>query len=52
MEQIPHLAMYSQEVKGMFEDAVPQHILPTVVRYLTDPNNQVSAQITTFILSV
>ena len=42
MEQVPHLAVYCQDNTDLYEDAVPKYILPMVVRYLNDPNNQVS----------
>lgn len=41
MEQIPHIAVLCVEHRGL-HFAIPQYILPVVVRYLTDPNNQVS----------
>jgi serine/threonine-protein phosphatase 4 regulatory subunit 1 len=40
MEQIPHVAVLCVEHRGL-NLAIPQYILPVVVRYLTDPNNQV-----------
>ena len=45
MEQIPHIAMLCQENKTFFPDTIQEYILPTVVRYLTDSNNQVSFQL-------
>ncbi|XP_022104336.1 serine/threonine-protein phosphatase 4 regulatory subunit 1-like isoform X2 [Acanthaster planci] len=41
MEQIPHIAMLCQENRGFFPNTVQDYILPLVVRYLTDTNNQV-----------
>ncbi|PVD20606.1 hypothetical protein C0Q70_18762 [Pomacea canaliculata] len=41
MEQVPHIAVYCQENRTLFPDAVPAYILPMVVRYLNDENNQV-----------
>ncbi|XP_033625553.1 serine/threonine-protein phosphatase 4 regulatory subunit 1-like isoform X2 [Asterias rubens] len=41
MEQIPHIAMLCQENRNFFPNTVQDYILPTVVRYLTDSNNQV-----------
>ncbi|XP_067652589.1 serine/threonine-protein phosphatase 4 regulatory subunit 1-like isoform X1 [Haliotis asinina] len=41
MEQVPHIAVYCQENIETFENAVPTYILPMVVRYLNDGNNQV-----------
>ena len=43
MEQIPHVAVLCVEHRGLHY-AIPQYILPVVVRYLTDPNNQVMSQ--------
>ncbi|XP_028409938.1 serine/threonine-protein phosphatase 4 regulatory subunit 1-like [Dendronephthya gigantea] len=40
MEQIPHVAVLCVEHRGL-HFAIPKYILPVVVRYLTDPNNQV-----------
>jgi len=36
MEQVPHIAMYCQEYKGILEYVVPQHLLPMVVKFLSD----------------
>ncbi|KAL8581161.1 hypothetical protein ACOMHN_033608 [Nucella lapillus] len=41
MEQVPHIAVYCQENKILFNDAMPTYILPMVVRYMNDANNQV-----------
>jgi len=41
MEQVPHIAMYCQELPECLQDAVPLHLLPLVVKFLTDSNNQV-----------
>ena len=41
MEQVPHIAMYGQEYKAKLSHVVPQHLLPMVVKFLTDTNNQV-----------
>merc|ERR1719278_692210 len=41
MEQVPHIAMYCQEYKAKLAHVVPQHLLPMVVKFLTDTNNQV-----------
>ncbi|XP_064640265.1 serine/threonine-protein phosphatase 4 regulatory subunit 1-like isoform X2 [Lineus longissimus] len=41
MEQVPHIAMYCQETRDIFPDSIPNYLLPMVVRYLTDTNNQV-----------
>jgi len=43
MEQVPHIAMYCQEYKTQLEHVVPDHLLPMVVKFLTDTNNQVCA---------
>jgi len=41
MEQVPHIAMYCQELPETLHFAVPLHLLPLVVKFLTDTNNQV-----------
>ena len=43
MEQVPHVAMYCHEEreKHHWMHLVPSFLLPLVVRYLTDINNQV-----------
>jgi len=41
MEQVPHIAMYCQELPESLHDVVPIHLLPLVVKFLTDTNNQV-----------
>jgi len=41
MEQVPHIAMYCQELPESLHDVVPLHLLPLVVKFLTDTNNQV-----------
>lgn len=43
MEQVPHVAMYCHEEKDEHQwmHLVPSFLLPLVVRYLTDANNQV-----------
>ncbi|XP_055508001.1 serine/threonine-protein phosphatase 4 regulatory subunit 1 [Leucoraja erinacea] len=41
MEQVPHLAMFLQENRPSFPTAFSKYLVPVVVRYLTDPNNQV-----------
>ncbi|XP_067856797.1 serine/threonine-protein phosphatase 4 regulatory subunit 1-like isoform X1 [Heptranchias perlo] len=41
MEQVPHLAMFLQENRPSFPTAFSKYMVPIVVRYLTDPNNQV-----------
>ena len=43
MEQVPHIAMYCQEVPDHLVQVVPLHLLPLVVKFLTDKNNQVIA---------
>ena len=40
MEQVPHIAMYCQEYRTRLEHVVPRHLLPMVVKFLTDANNQ------------
>ncbi|MFT7816066.1 serine/threonine-protein phosphatase 4 regulatory subunit 1 isoform X2 [Arapaima gigas] len=41
MEQIPHIAIFCQENKPSIPSAFSKYLLPIVVRYLADPNNQV-----------
>lgn len=43
MEQVPHIAMFCQEQEStsILSGTVPIHLLPLVVRFLTDSNNQV-----------
>jgi len=41
MEQVPHIAMYCQELPDKLRHVVPTHLLPLVVKFLTDTNNQV-----------
>uniref|UniRef100_A0A4W3IYP0 Serine/threonine-protein phosphatase 4 regulatory subunit 1-like n=1 Tax=Callorhinchus milii TaxID=7868 RepID=A0A4W3IYP0_CALMI len=41
MEQVPHIAMFLQENRPSFPTAFSKYLVPIVVRYLTDPNNQV-----------
>lgn len=41
MEQLPHIAMFCQELKEQLSSVVPEHLLPMVVKFLTDSNNQV-----------
>ena len=41
MEQVPHIAMFCREFKDFLEDSVAVHLLPLVVKFLTDNTNQV-----------
>uniref|UniRef100_A0A8C0H0Y3 Putative WW-binding domain-containing protein n=1 Tax=Chelonoidis abingdonii TaxID=106734 RepID=A0A8C0H0Y3_CHEAB len=41
MEQIPPIAVFLQESRPNFPTAFSDYLMPIVVRYLTDPNNQV-----------
>ena len=41
MEQVPHIAMYCHQYPEYLHQAVPGHLLPLVVTFLTDTNNQV-----------
>ncbi|XP_011721044.2 serine/threonine-protein phosphatase 4 regulatory subunit 1-like isoform X2 [Macaca nemestrina] len=41
MEQIPPIAMFLQENRSDFPVVLSEYLIPIVVRYLTDPNNQV-----------
>lgn len=40
MEQVPHIAMFCQELPSRLSSVVPQHLLPMVVKFLTDSHNQ------------
>lgn len=42
MEQVPNIAMFLHESRPNFPAAFSRYLVPIVVRYLTDPNNQVS----------
>lgn len=44
MEQIPNIAMFLHESRPNFPAAFSRYLVPIVVRYLTDPNNQVRKQ--------
>nr|XP_034978412.1 serine/threonine-protein phosphatase 4 regulatory subunit 1-like isoform X1 [Zootoca vivipara] len=41
MEQIPPIAIFLQESRPNFPTSFSEYLMPIVVRYLTDPNNQV-----------
>ncbi|XP_067410277.1 serine/threonine-protein phosphatase 4 regulatory subunit 1-like [Emydura macquarii macquarii] len=41
MEQIPPIAIFLQESRPNFPTPFSEYLMPIVVRYLTDPNNQV-----------
>ncbi|XP_025709035.1 serine/threonine-protein phosphatase 4 regulatory subunit 1-like isoform X1 [Callorhinus ursinus] len=41
MEQIPPIAVFLQENRSNFPVVLSEYLTPIVVRYLTDPNNQV-----------
>uniref|UniRef100_A0A2K6QMH6 Serine/threonine-protein phosphatase 4 regulatory subunit 1-like n=2 Tax=Rhinopithecus roxellana TaxID=61622 RepID=A0A2K6QMH6_RHIRO len=41
MEQIPPIAIFLQENRSDFPVVLSEYLIPIVVRYLTDPNNQV-----------
>ncbi|XP_069072654.1 serine/threonine-protein phosphatase 4 regulatory subunit 1 isoform X1 [Pleurodeles waltl] len=41
MEQVPHLAMFCHENRPSIPHAFSKYLLPIVVRYLADQNNQV-----------
>ncbi|XP_066243472.1 serine/threonine-protein phosphatase 4 regulatory subunit 1-like isoform X3 [Saccopteryx leptura] len=41
MEQIPSIAIFLQETRSNFPMVFSEYLIPIVVRYLTDPNNQV-----------
>lgn len=42
MEQVPHIAMFCQENRPSIPYAFSKYLLPIVVRYLADQNNQVN----------
>ena len=50
MEQVPHIAIYCQEVPDHLGHAVPHHLLPLVVKFLVDNNHQVSQILPPYIL--
>ncbi|KAE8574465.1 hypothetical protein XENTR_v10003441 [Xenopus tropicalis] len=41
MEQIPQITIFLQESRSHFPRAFSEYLMPILVRYLTDPNNQV-----------
>ncbi|XP_061166602.1 serine/threonine-protein phosphatase 4 regulatory subunit 1-like isoform X2 [Saccostrea echinata] len=41
MEQVPHLAVYCQDNSDIYDRSISSYLLPMVVRYLNDQNNQV-----------
>lgn len=41
MEQVPHIALFCQENRPAIPYAFSKYLLPIVVRYLADQNNQV-----------
>ncbi|KAM4691995.1 serine/threonine-protein phosphatase 4 regulatory subunit 1-like [Rhinophrynus dorsalis] len=41
MEQIPQITVFLQESRPHFPRAFSEYLMPILVRYLTDPNNQV-----------
>lgn len=41
MEQVPHIAMLCHEFQDQIGFIVPSHLLPMVVKFLTDVTNQV-----------
>lgn len=41
MEQVPNIAMFLHESQPNFPAAFSRYLVPIVVHYLTDPNNQV-----------
>ena len=45
MEQVPHIAMYCHQYPEYLHQAVPLHLLPLVVTFLTDTNNQVGKKL-------
>lgn len=49
MEQVPNIAMFLHESRPNFPAAFSRYLVPIVVRYLTDPNNQVGFKFITFL---
>lgn len=43
MEQVPNIAMFLHESRPNFPAAFSRYLVPIVVGYLTDPNNQVGS---------
>ncbi|XP_069807821.1 serine/threonine-protein phosphatase 4 regulatory subunit 1-like [Dendropsophus ebraccatus] len=41
MEQVPQITIFLQESRPQFPRAFSEYLLPVLVRYLTDPNNEV-----------
>ncbi|XP_075702981.1 serine/threonine-protein phosphatase 4 regulatory subunit 1-like isoform X2 [Rhinoderma darwinii] len=41
MEQVPQITIFLQESRPQFPKAFSEYLLPILLRYLTDPNNQV-----------
>lgn len=50
MEQVPNIAMFLHESRPNFPAAFSRYLVPIVVRYLTDPNNQVGVKLDPFLL--
>lgn len=50
MEQVPNIAMFLHESRPNFPAAFSRYLVPIVVRYLTDPNNQVGVKLDLFLL--
>lgn len=46
MEQVPHIALFCQENRPSIPYAFSKYLLPIVVRYLADQNNQVRVPFT------
>lgn len=49
MEQVPNIAMFLHESRPNFPAAFSRYLVPIVVRYLTDPNNQVGYRFLVFL---
>lgn len=49
MEQVPNIAMFLHEHRPNFPAAFSRYLVPIVVRYLTDPNNQVGYRFLVFL---
>uniref|UniRef100_G3NQ58 Protein phosphatase 4, regulatory subunit 1-like n=1 Tax=Gasterosteus aculeatus TaxID=69293 RepID=G3NQ58_GASAC len=49
MEQVPNIAMFLHESRPNFPAAFSRYLVPIVVRYLTDPNNQMMCKVVTML---
>uniref|UniRef100_A0A8B9CNQ6 Serine/threonine-protein phosphatase 4 regulatory subunit 1 n=1 Tax=Anser brachyrhynchus TaxID=132585 RepID=A0A8B9CNQ6_9AVES len=49
MEQVPHIAMFCQENRPSIPYAFSKYLLPIVVRYLADQNNQIMCKMASMV---